>query len=1084
MFLALALILIILASFWIDRSTGTVGTGTQKYNILITEICAKNESILADNDGKYRDYIELFNAGEPVNLTGFTITDGNGTEFTLGNIVLESGEYRVLFIGKDLTGFSISASGGDCVQLKNPAGGIEVQTNVAAMPADHVMVYSRGIYHTSSDASPGYPNDESGIAAFREGIICQNPTIVVSEVLVQNASTMPDELGRYSDIVELHNTTDQSIRLNGWYLSDSETQRLRFRMPDVTLEANDYLLVFCDGENYTFQSGQIHANFGLSLGDVLCLTDPTGAYIVYEIPHTGEEDRALLLTEDGSFEAGPPTPGWPNSREGATEFVQSRIDRNAPLSISEVLPAESGAAWNGALQDVVEIINHSAESVTTENWYLTDGGDAYEFPLPKKELAPGEMLVLPITQATTGFALSEGENLYLTTPGYQIASPVTCVLPEPGASIVLQAEGYAFMKPSLGYPNDRQGQEQYAQETYPQDLVISEVMTGNLSYLLGPYGVGSDWVELYNASAAPIRLSDYQISDNPDAPDAYTLPDITLEAGEYCVVLLTDKTENLPSSFKSVPLSLSSEGEGLYLSCGKSITDQVMIPALVPDVSYGRPAGSASFAVLSSVTPGEPNSSGAELCAMPQSLTTPGVYDGVEYLDVSLASEGDIYYTTDCTAPGADATLYTGPIRITKTTVIRAECRQPGKLPSRVLDLTFLLNENDTLPAVSLVLEPDDLWSTEKGIYVRGNGGATECPYEGTNFWQDWEKAASVTLYEKDGTGFSYPCGLKIFGACSRGLPLKAFSCLFRDAYGVSELSYPLFGEEGLDTYESFILRASGQDVFTTRMRDVLMTSLVGEATNVPVQKYRPVVMYLNGEFWGVYYIREKISEQYIAGNYHTNPDTVVLTEKNGLDCPQYMELYNYVQKHDMTDPDAYAYVCSLMDVDEYINYMVAQMCIANTDNANVKYFTYPGGKWTWILFDTDLGFYDPNYPALAEHMNPAGTGSVDEISTYLINGLMRNSDFKDQFLRTMAWQLNNIWTEENILNRIEELDALISPDLEQDLVRWGYSPGQRQVHMENLRIFARNRRSFMVSQVRSYFHLTDEQMQSYGFIP
>lgn len=1079
-----ALVLAILAALWLDHGTNKVGSGPQEHHILITEICAKNESIIADNDGKYRDYVELYNAGDTVNLSGFTITDGNGKGFLLENIILESGEYHIVFLGKDLTGFSLSASGGDCIQLKSPEGSIVVQTNVAAMPADHVMVFSGGIYHTSSDASPGYPNDESGVTAFREGIICQDPVIVISEVLIQNASTMPDELGRYSDIVELHNVTDQPIRLNGWYLSDSETQRHRFRMPDVTLEANDYLLVFCDGENYTAQSGQIHANFGLSVGDVLCLMDPTGAFVAYEIPYTGEADRALLLTEDGIFEDGPPTPGWPNTRDGATEFVQSRIDRNTPLYISEVLMAESGAAWNGSLQDVVEIVNLSTESVTTENWYLTDGGDAYKFLLPLKELAPGEMMVLPLTQATTGFVLSEGENLYLTTPDYQIASPVTCVLPEPGMSMSLQAEGYAFMEPSIGYTNDKQGQADYALETHPDNLVISEVMSGNLSYLLGAYGVGSDWVELYNASAAPIRLADYHISDNPEELDAFVLPDIVLEPGDRCVILLTDKTENLPGGYETVPLTLSSDGEALYLSQEGVITDHVVIPALMPDVSYGRPAGQSVFSILAEVTPGKPNSNEADVCAMPQSLTAQGTYEDVEYLEVVLTGEGNIYYTTDCTAPGADATLYTGPIRITQTTVIRAECRQPGKLPSRTLDLTFLLNEDNSLPVVSLVLEPDDLWSAEKGIYVRGNGGATECPYEGTNFWQDWEKAASVSLFEKDGTGFSYPCGLKIFGACSRGLPLKAFSCLFRDAYGVPELNYPLFGEEGLDTYESFILRASGQDVFTTRMRDVLMTSLVGEATNVPVQKYRPVVVYLNGAFWGVYYIREKISEHYVAGNYQVNADTVVLTEKNGFACEEYMELYNYVLKHDMTDPEVYAYVCSLMDIDEYINYMVAQICIANTDNANVKFFTYPGGKWTWIFFDTDLGFYNPSHPTLAEHMNPAGTGSVDEISTRLINSLMCNSDFKDQFLRTMAWQLNNIWTEENITNRIDELEALIAHDLTRDFVRWGYYPSQWQTHMDNLRFFAENRRASMITAVKSFFHLTDEQMHDYGFIP
>ena len=468
---------------------------------------------------------------------------------------------------------------------------------------------------------------------------------------------------------------------------------------------------------------------------------------------------------------------------------------------------------------------------------------------------------------------------------------------------------------------------------------------------------------------------------------------------------------------------------------------------------------------------------------MPEAVTAQGVYEDVEYLDVELTGEGNIYYTLDCTVPDTDAMLYTGPIRITETTVIRAVCRQHGKLQSQVLDLTFLLNEQDGLPAVSLVLEPDDLWSTDHGIYVRGHYSESEFPYKGANYWQNWEKTASVSLFEQDGTGFSSPCGVKIFGAFSRALAVKAFSCFFRDAYGVSELNYPLFGDEGLDTYEAFVLRASGQDVFTTRMRDVMITSLVAEATNIPVQKYRPVVLYLNGEYWGVYYIREKINESYVAGNYNVSADTVVLTDKNGFFCAEYMELYNYASTHNLSDPECYSHISTLMDIDEYIDYIVAQMCIGNSDNSNAKFFTYEGGKWTWILFDTDLAFHNVAYPSLAEHLNPGGTGVVDGTSTLLINALLRNPEFKDKFLTRMAWQLNHIWTEENILARIEELDAVIKADLVKDYARWGYDYEEREKFVESLRIFARGRREIMINYTKSYFNLTDEQLRSYGFI-
>ena len=1079
--MALALLVTAVLGLFMDQSNGPVAS-SGNYKIRITEICAKNESIIADNDGVFRDYVELYNAGPDVSLAGFTLTDGQVECEPFGNAVLHSGEYRLVFLGAEVTGFSLGASGGDAIQLKDPAGGIVVQTNVAAMTADQVMTLHAGIYRTSYEATPGFPNNKEGLKAFRQGIVSDAPRIVISEILAENASACSDEQGNYCDVIELHNVSGQPLSLGGFWLSDKPDRRFRFRLPDVTVPVDGYLLVYCDGKNYTGEKGEIHANFGLSLGDVLCLTDKDGSFITTDVTFPGE-DCSAALNEAGTFEAAPPSLGWPNTEDGIYGFAQSRIDEHAPLVISEVLLSDAGVPCNGALEDVVEIANRSDQTVSTDGWYLTDDRDPYQYALPEQELAPGEYLVLVCSSSTTGFSLREGETVTLTTPDYRISSSVTCVPVDPGRSICLQTEGYAVTAPSLGYANDTEGCEEYAMAQLPGDLRISEVMTANRSYLLGPYGVGCDWVEFYNASTEPVFLGEYCLTDDPLVPEKYPLPQITLAAGKYCVIMLAEKPDNLLKEYAWIPMTLSSEGEGLYLSRGGAITDHVVIPALVPDVSYGRAQGCGVFSMLASVTPGEANAQAAEAAPMPTAVTAQGVYEGVEYLDVELAGEGEIYYTTDCTAPGADAIRYSGPIRITKTTVIRAVCRRDGMIESRTLDLTYLLNEKDNLPAVTLVLESDDLWSAERGIYTRGGRGEPEYPHVGANYFQKGERSACVSLFEKDGTGFTSPCGLRIFGGYSRAQDVKALSCSFRDSYGMSELNYPLFGEEGLDTYEAFVLRAGGQDVFTGRIRDVLMTSLLADATNVPVQKYRPVALYLNGQYWGVYFIREKINENYVAGNYNVRADSVVLTDRNGFECPEYMELFNYAVTHDLSQPEHYAYISGIMDIDEYIDVMVAQMCIGNHDNGNVKFFRYPGGKWTWVFFDTDHGLTNVAYYSPGEHLSPGGTGFINDISTGLINALMRNKEFKDKFLTRMAWQLNNIWTPENINARIDYLESLVKEDMVKDYIRWGYDPAIRQRHIDSLRGVANGRRTVMIGYVQSYFDLSDDQMRSYGFV-
>lgn len=1054
-----------------EKSTGS-------YQIRFSEVCAKNETILAANDGQYHDYVELYNAGTDINLEGFTLTDGEGS-FCFGSFPLSEGEYRVIFLNRELTGFALSASGGETIQLKDPSGGIVTQITLPAIPADHAMSYRGGIYTTSTDATPGFSNDNRGLNAFREGTPCNAPNLVISEMLTENVSVCPDEKGTYSDIIELRNLSGEDILLRGYCLSDDPGQRFRFRLPDVTLQAGGYLAIFCDGENYIGENGEIHTNFALSVGETLCLTDSSGAYLTMDAAFPGE-DISFVRADEGSFTAAAPSPGWPNTSEGIDAFLLSRQASDSALVISEVLLSSSGVAFEANLQDVAEITNISDSPVSTLGWYLSDGGDPYEYPLPEATLQPGESILVICSQGTTGFSLSQGETLFLTTPDYRFTAVSLLDEEQTGCSISRQTEGYACTAPSLGYPNNAPGQEAYALATMPVGLRISEAMSANTRYLLSAYGVSGDWVELYNGGSTPVTLSDFCLTDDPKELQKCPLPQLTLKPGEYCVIFLSEDAAKLLPYRPAVPLSLSSAGDTLYLTKNGIVEDHTVLPALQVNTAWGRAPGSGLFTQLANATPNEENAPAAQRCEIPRAMTEQGVYDDVEYVDVVLAGEGTIYYTTDCTQPDANSTLYTGPIRLTETTVIRAVCCQPGKTDSPVLDLTYIINEYDHLSVVSLVLEHDDLWSDATGIYANGPVHQGAFPYLGANFWQDWEKPATLSLFEAEGGGFCVPCGTKIFGNYSRGLEMKSFSCFFRDNYGTSALNYPLFGDEGLPYYESLVLRCSGQDAIRAKMRDVVITSLAAEATGLVVQKYKPAVLYLNGEYWGLYYIREKISEQFIAGYYNVRPEDVVLAEGQGRTCPEYEELYQFVRGKDMSDPANFARVQEMMDVEQYTDWVITQICIANTDPANIKFFKAGDGKWTWILYDTDLGFRKRYEDTVSSLLNRDG---ATFLPTVLAIELLDNPDYREFFLTRFAWHLNNIWTEENIIARVDEIEKLIGPDMVKDCARWGrFTPAGWHDEVEVLRNFARVRKDAVTAYVMDYFGLTPEQMRSYGF--
>ena len=1062
-----------------SSSGGHLGTAPAS-QLIISEICAKNDSILADNNGKFRDYIEVFNSGDTIDLTGYTLTDSKNARQSLDNIVLEKGEYRVFFLGNTETGFALGASGGDCVQILNPQGVIIAQATVAATLSNQVMLYNASGYALSYEATPGFSNDAAGLAAFQKGSPVEDPKLLIHEVLIANESAWPGPDGKFPDVVELYNASEETLRLDHYFLSDDPAQRFAYRLPAGSLAPGEYLLIVCDGENRVDASGMIHANFALSHRETLVLTDTQGAYLAQELYLPGD-DLSLILDEDGTLVPGDVSLGYANDEDGVLLFAQTRFWAESPLVVSEVLLSSAGVPWEGGFRDVVEIQNRSDVPVSTAGWYLSDDADPFGWALPEKTLEPGEYLIVSCGPQTTGFSLSAGEQLRLMAPNYCFSSVVTCVAGEAGEIIhFLGEQTYGFGPVSLGAKNH----SAYQTAQVPADLQFSELMSTNTKYLKGPYGTTCDWMELYNGSDREIQLSDYCLTDSKGTLSLYQLPEQVLAPGEYCVILLKEDMTNLAKGYGAIPMNLSANGETLYLSREGQVVDYVFLPALSVDISYGR-SGREPFTTLLTPTPGQPNSEAAPMAAKPTANYQQGSYDDIESLDIVLTGEGAIYYTTDCTTPTRNSKPYTEPIHLTETTVIRAICIPENGIPSEVLDLTYLINEYDNLAVVSLVTEPKNLWGTSTGIYITGPNAAPEMPFTGANFWADWEKPASISLFEAEGGGFSINCGVKIFGMYSRVLPKKSLACFFRDSYGDGELNYPVFGEDSLDKYEALVLRSSGQDAFEAKMRDVVITSLVGEYTDVPVQDYKPVVVYLNGEYWGLHYIREKLNTQYVAAHYNMDPDEVYPDDLEGFYEKDYAALRTFVRSNDMSDPDNYAYICSQIDIDNYIDFFIAQTWIGNSDvMGNVKFFKNAEGKWTWIIYDTDLTFYSPGVNRISKNLDPEGTWGTDLTCRVFAVQLLDNDEFRDKLLTRMAWQMNTVWTEENVLGRIDEIQSMIIGDMEKECERWkkqaSYDYWLQAV--ETLRNFARKRNNNMLVHIQDYFGLTDKQMRDYGF--
>lgn len=283
------------------------------------------------------------------------------------------------------------------------------------------------------------------------------------------------------------------------------------------------------------------------------------------------------------------------------------------------------------------------------------------------------------------------------------------------------------------------------------DLRINEFLASNYSGIQDIDGNRSDWIELYNGGLDTLMLGGFTLTDDPVNPTMWTFPDLSLKPDSYLLVFASNKDRTTgPELHTNFALSRSGEFVGIYDVSG-SVVDSISFGQQQTDISYGRETENPSYFVFfDEPTPGFENSTAyASFTASPLVVTPGGFYAGsISVALIPAASSDEIYYTVDGTIPDINSSKYAGSFTITKTTALRVVSIAPGAVPSRVLTHTYFIDEQVNLPFISLVTDPDHLFSDETGIYVTGTNGITgNCDsVTPRNTNQDWERPVNIEL--------------------------------------------------------------------------------------------------------------------------------------------------------------------------------------------------------------------------------------------------------------------------------------------------------------------------------------------------
>ena len=443
-----------------------------------------------------------------------------------------------------------------------------------------------------------------------------------------------------------------------------------------------------------------------------------------------------------------------------------------------------------------------------------------------------------------------------------------------------------------------------------------------------------------------------------------------------------------------------------------------------------------------------------------------------------------IRYTTDATEPSATSAIYNSSIAIASTSTIRARLFRDGHIPSQTVSRNFIIGEDHLLPVVSLITDPINLFDEEEGIYSYGYNYTNQLPYFGANFWKDEEKPIHFSYYGMDNDlKINLNAGTKIFGGWSRAYDQRSFSIFARKKYGPSDIEYPLFDERSYQSYGAIILRNAGNDNGASNMRDIIIHELIKDL-DLESQAYQSVATYINEEYWGLYHMREKVNEHFLANKYDLDPKSITLLEGHGLPIhgsdEDYLALLNLISNGDVSNPNIYETVEARIDIDNFIDYFATQIYIDNTDwpGNNIKFWKPENGKWRWILYDTDFALnrfqeFGHFHNTLAFALEPNGPDWPNPSwSTLLLRNLVRNTEFRIKLVNRFADFMNSRFKNENIINVLNEKVDELQPEMVRHFIRWNYDTGTWFQQINRIETFAEERPDQMKNHIRSRFAL------------
>jgi len=592
-----------------------------------------------------------------------------------------------------------------------------------------------------------------------------------------------------------------------------------------------------------------------------------------------------------------------------------------------------------------------------------------------------------------------------------------------------------------------------------------------------------------------------------------------ISPGEYKVVICDKDTAKNTTSEPHTNFKIGrTKGEVITLTdpTGR-VLDKVILPELKTDVSYGRTLGMAGLFYYETATPFKANGTGfTGYAAMPAFTVEPGQYTSAQYIQITVPEGTQVFYTTDGSTPTQQSTPYNGErLELTAVcTVIRARAFGTGLTkPSDTLTGTYFINAYHSLPIVSVVTDPKNLWDSEWGMLTLGTNVTKEAgklPFKNTIYRKvkdaGFRAECSIEMYDDSGNLLMSQNGeMGLMGDYSLDMPQKSFKFRSKSKYGSKTCNAKLFPDRDYTEYKGFVLRNSGNDCMWTRLQDGFQQRLMDlTGTTIAHQAWKPYAVYLNGQYWGHMNLRERTDEYMIAqfeGMSLDEAKNIDLLQgngsvKNGSNKEFKAMLKKIKAGNPAKNPEDLQYILDNVDVDNLFEYMAYEMFFGNSDIGNTRYYktNQPGSKWKWVLYDVDYGLFNSKFNSPWSYTKEKGMGQMN-IDNTIFRKLLSVPEYKDRYL-TIFGNIFKQLTTDFMIQTLNDMVAIIEPEMQLHWARWGEENDKMVIaevpntvdgayrywekRVERLRNVCRWRPSRLWEFTQDTFNLTNAEMEKY----